>query len=85
MPKKRNPAFSKKVKKRAPIRQAFHDEFVKNNDKIISVRFTHYKNQDYLYVLVDKSFWGRLPTEYMGYPVFIKTAKESKADENDAL
>jgi hypothetical protein len=71
MPKKRNPAFSKKVKKRAPIRDAFKEEFV-DGKNVLSVRFTHWENQDYLFVRVSPDAYVNLPEEYKGYPVFVK-------------
>lgn len=78
MPKRYGKPNSRKIKRRKPIREAFFNEFVKDNETILSVRFSHIDNQDTLLVTVDPTYYGNIPETYKGYPVLVKdTSTES--------
>lgn len=78
MPKRYGKPFSKKIKRRKPIRDAFFNEFVKDNETILSVRFSHIDEKDTLLVTVEPTYVGVLPDKYEGYPVLIRDTSTEK-------
>ena len=69
MTRKRGKPFSRKIKRRAPIRQRFYDEYVKDSQTVHAVRFSHRDGKDFLIVTCDRTHKGQMPTEYEGFPV----------------
>lgn len=69
MPRRWKKPYSKKIKRRKPVREAFFKEYVSGNETLLSVRFTHIGDEDVLLVETATTVTGTLPVLYEGYRV----------------